>query len=231
VINQRHDPRALSLRYAAGTPFPHIVLDEFLDPRVAEQIATELESTDVDTWNRDDHDEQVNKRWMPDPGALPTVTGSALRYLNTPAACAFFSVLTGIGDLQSDPAYVGGGAHVTLTGGRLGVHADFNLHPDTGLHRRVNALLFLNRGWDPAWHGQLELWGRDLEHPVASIDPVLNRLVVFTITDDAFHGVPTPVACPPERKRFSLALYYYTADRPEEEKAPFHWAAWQEVPS
>jgi len=97
------------------------------------------------------------------------------------------------------------------------------------MHRRVNALLFLNKDWDPSWNGQLELWARDLSRPVASIEPGFNRLVVFAITDDAFHGVPAVIACPPDRKRFSLALYYYTADRPEEEKAPFHWASWQQV--
>jgi Rps23 Pro-64 3,4-dihydroxylase Tpa1-like proline 4-hydroxylase len=119
--------------------------------------------------------------------------------------------------------------HVTLPSGYLGVHADFNLHPDTGMHRRVNALLFLNKDWDPAWNGQLELWSRDHKQPVVSLTPDFNRLVAFTITDDAFHGVPKPLACPPQRKRFSLALYYYTAERPDEEKAPFHWAAWQKV--
>jgi Rps23 Pro-64 3,4-dihydroxylase Tpa1-like proline 4-hydroxylase len=118
-----------------------------------------------------------------------------------------------------------------MPGGKLGVHADFNIHPETGMHRRVNALIFLNDGWDPSWRGQLQLWRRDLKGPEVSVDPVLNRLVAFTITDDAFHGVPHRIMCPPDRRRYSLALYYYTADRPEEEKAPFHWAAWQQVGS
>jgi Rps23 Pro-64 3,4-dihydroxylase Tpa1-like proline 4-hydroxylase len=139
------------------------------------------------------------------------------------------SALTGIDDLQPDPSYLGGGVHVSLRGGSLGVHSDFNLHPYSGMHRRVNALLFLNRNWDRSWHGQLELWSRELERPAVVVDPEFNRLVVFSITDDAFHGVPKPIECPPDRKRFSLALYYYTSDRPEQEKAPFHWAAWQRV--
>jgi Rps23 Pro-64 3,4-dihydroxylase Tpa1-like proline 4-hydroxylase len=92
-------------------------------------------------------------------------------------------------------------------------------------------LIFLNESWDPSWRGQLQLWSRDLKRPEVSVDPVLNRLVAFTITDDAFHGVPDPIVCPSDRKRFSLALYYYTEDRPEQEKAPFHWAAWQKVGS
>jgi Rps23 Pro-64 3,4-dihydroxylase Tpa1-like proline 4-hydroxylase len=147
--------------------------------------------------------------------------------MNTAPVCQFFSKLTGIEDLRPDPDYAGGGVHVSLPGGRLEVHADFNLHPRTGMHRRVNALIFLNQNWDPAWHGQLELWPKDLSRPTVSVNPDLNRMAVFTIRDDAFHGVPSPIMCPPDRRRYSLALYYYTDDRPDEDKAPFHWAAWQ----
>jgi Rps23 Pro-64 3,4-dihydroxylase Tpa1-like proline 4-hydroxylase len=139
--------------------------------------------------------------------------------------------MTGIPDLEPDPDFLGGGVHVSHRGGRLQVHADFNLHPVSGHHRRKNALLFLNRDWDPLWNGQLELWERDLSRPVVSINPNFNRLVVFTITDDAFHGVPMTIRCPPSRKRLSLALYYYTLERPDDEKSPFHWATWQQVQS
>lgn len=231
MINSIHDPKSLRDSYAAAEPFPHIVIDSFFLPEVAEQIATELETADISEWYRDDHAEQVNKFWMDDPDSLPEVTGAALRFMNTLDACEFLSSLTGIDGLQSDPAYLGGGVHVSLAGGRLGVHSDFNLHPNSGLHRRVNALIFLNRDWDPGWNGQLELWSKDLLRVVKRVDPSFNRMVAFTITDDAFHGVPTPLACPPDRKRLSLALYYYTSDRPEAEKSPFHWAAWQPVAS
>jgi hypothetical protein len=227
MIDGIHDPKMLHDEYASAQPFPHIVLDQFLIPRFAEQIASELEACDIGGWYRNDHVEQVQKRWMDDPERLPKMVGTTLRFMNSRSACEFFSTLTGIPDLQSDPTYLGAGVHVSLTGGRLGVHSDLNVHPDSGMHRRVNALIFLNKGWDPNWHGQLELWARDLNRPVVSVDPDFNRLVVFTITDDAFHGVPTALTCPPNRKRFSLSFYYETVDRPEEEKAPFHWAAWQ----
>jgi Rps23 Pro-64 3,4-dihydroxylase Tpa1-like proline 4-hydroxylase len=229
MINGIHDPLELHQQYECAAPFPHIVLDDFLVPKLAAQISAELAECEIDHWLQDDHSEQVSKRWMNDPARLPGTTAQALRYLNSDEACRFFSVLTGIPDLRPDPTYLGGGVHVSMPGGKLGVHADFNLHPDTGMHRRVNALIFLNEDWDPAWRGQLQLWRRDLRAPEVSVDPVLNRLVVFTITDDAFHGVPEPIVCPPDRRRFSLALYYYTSDRPEEEKAPFHWASWQQV--
>jgi hypothetical protein len=229
MIDRRHAPKTLQARYATAEPFPHIVIDGFFIPRFAEEIATELEQCDIGHWSRDDHARQVPKRWMDDPERLPRMARIGLRHMNSPAATSFMSELTGIDDLQPDPAYLGGGAHVTLRGGSLGVHSDFDLHPGPGLHRRVNALLFFNRSWDPSWHGQLELWSKEAERPAVSVDPSLNRLVVFTITEDALHGVPTPLECPPNRRRFSLALYYYTANRPEPEQAPWHRAARQQV--
>ena len=88
-------------------------------------------------------------------------------------------------------------------------------------------MLFLNREWDSAWNGQLQLWDKDLTRCVRSVDPIFNRLVVFNVTDDSFHGVPDIINCPHDRRRLSLALYYYTDDRPDHEKGPFHWASWK----
>jgi hypothetical protein len=46
--------------------------------------------------------------------------------------------------------------------------------------------------------------------------PAFNRMVIFSTTERSFHGHPSPLACPDDRSRRSLALYYYSAGRPEE---------------
>jgi hypothetical protein len=61
-----------------------------------------------------------------------------------------------------------------------------------------------------------------------SIEPVFNRAVIFNITDDAFHGHPHPLTCPEDVSRYSLALYYFTETRPENEISEKHAAIWQE---
>lgn len=208
-------------------PFPHDVIDNFLHAELADVIAKELENSDTSQWPTDEHSEQHLKRFA--TGALvPLETATVLHWFNDPAVIkGLMEPLTGIDGLIADHRFIGGGVHVTDPGGRLGIHADFNLHPETGLHRRVNALLYLNRDWKEEWGGNLELWEQDMSHLAKSISPIHNRLVIFNITDTAFHGMPRPLACPSNRKRFSLALYYYSEDRPEEEKAPFHLAKWQ----
>ena len=229
MINPSLDPAKLHEEYALAKPFPHIVLDSFAIG--ADEVAETLAETDISEWSYDPNVAafQVNKYWNSDLNSLPDDVAEMLWEFNQKPALDFFSELTGIPNLIADPGYLGGGVHVTTTGGKLDIHADFNIHPETGLHRRVNALLFLNEGWEPEWNGQLELYAKnELSEPVVSVNPTLNRLVVFSTTDNALHGVPTPLACPPSRKRFSLALYYYTEVRPEEEKADFHWASWYE---
>ena len=52
--------------------------------------------------------------------------------------------------------------------------------------------------------------------------PVYNRCVIFSTTDFAYHGHPEPLSCPDGMTRKSLALYYYTVSRPENEKSAPH---------
>ena len=149
-------------------------------------------------------------------------------YLNSPETLKYLENLTGIENILPDNTYVGGGMHKINTGGRLAVHADYNIHPENGLHRRINLLLYLNKGWKSEWGGNLELWEKDMSKVTHSIEPIFNRAVIFNITDDAFHGHPHPLNCPEDVSRYSLALYYFTETRPEHELSEKHAALWQE---
>ncbi len=228
MINPVHNAHNLRDSYAQNLPFPHIVIDNFIEHDVALRLSTVLNECDVRSWDHDDGvvEHQVNKYFLQDPSRMPPEVANTLAFFNSQPMLDFLGELTSIEGLIADPRYWGGGIHATESGGKLDVHADFNLHPETGLHRRLNALLYLNREWRPEWNGQLELYSEDGQGEVV-IDPTFNRLAVFSISDKALHGVPKTVKCPSDRKRFSLALYYYTVDRPEEEKTPFHWAEWR----
>jgi Rps23 Pro-64 3,4-dihydroxylase Tpa1-like proline 4-hydroxylase len=129
----------------------------------------------------------------------------------------FLEDITGIAHLIPDPYLEGGGFHSIGAGGFLKIHADFNWHAKLNLHRRLNVLLYLNSKWSEDWGGDLELWDQDMTRCVKKITPVINRLVIFSTTDSSFHGHPDPLMCPSDVIRKSIALYYYTAGRPEEE--------------
>lgn len=215
--------------YATAKPFPHAVIDGFFEPEPLRAAAKEIMAIPADRWMRRDHDDQVGKLWIQDPYSLPPVTRDLLLLMNTEPFVKWLEHLTGIGGLMPDIAYEGGGVHKVLPGGRLEVHADFNLHPATGRHRRLNVLLYLNEDWKDEW-APLELWKADMTECAEKIPALFNRLVVFSTTDKALHGHPHPLECPADRACLALALYYYSDDRPEEEKAAFHWADWKKRP-
>jgi hypothetical protein len=51
--------------------------------------------------------------------------------------------------------------------------------------------------------------------------------VIFNTTSVSFHGNPRPVACPSGVARRSLAFYYYSNGRPEEERSNAHSTLYQ----
>ena len=90
----------------------------------------------------------------------------------------------------------------------------FNMQSNN-FQRRVNTFIYLNPEWDSdAWNGDLELWDRSMSKCAAKIAPIDNRLAVFSTTDFSYHGHADALTCPPDRSRRSIAMYYYTADRP-----------------
>jgi len=120
------------------------------------------------------------------------------------------SELTGIPDLLADNDLTGGGYHEIKRGGKLGMHIDFNrLKNDR--YRRLNLLIYLNKDWKPEYKGEL-LLGKP---PVKRILPEYGKMVIFTTTENSWHGHPEPLMCPLRMSRRSIALYYYTKEEPE----------------
>jgi hypothetical protein len=60
--------------------------------------------------------------------------------------------------------------------------------------------------------------------------PLFNRMAIFSTTSTSYHGHPDPLTCPPDRTRKSLALYYYTNGRPENEVNDTHLTLFRDRP-
>ncbi|WP_448582787.1 2OG-Fe(II) oxygenase [Thermaurantiacus sp.] len=203
---------ALHDRYVAADPFPSIVLDDFFAPDVLRPLLAEWPAAGAGK-SYDRAQERLKYEWQPKDIRTPRLR-AFLAEMNGEPMLRFLEALTGIPKLIADPYYVGGGLHETRPGGHLSIHADFNVRKGMNVIRRLNLLVYLNDDWDERWGGHLELWTRDMKERRAQIAPIMGRAVIFNTDLDSFHGVPDPLACPPDRSRKSLALYYYTA--PEE---------------
>lgn len=224
-------------RYADAAPFPHIVIDDFLDAATLAQAMAEFPAPEqIADWRRADavdaqgRTAQARKLGYSNEGAFgPTLRG-LVHAFNSGPFLRWLEGLTGIAGLLPDPHMTGGGLHQYLPGAELRVHADFNKLPGTGLDRRLNLLLYLNPTWDDDWGGALELWDRGMQACVQRIAPIANRCVVFSTTRDSYHGMPDALRCPDGVTRRSLALYYYSNGRPEHERGPDHSTLWQTRP-
>ncbi len=212
------DRERLRAEFAAAKPFPHIKIDNFIDPEKAKAIVAAYPTFDL-ALEQGKTFATVNER------KKVQITDS-LKYaapiaeLNDLLASRQFlddlSYITQMPNLLADKQLVGGGIHVTGPGGRLDVHVDFNYIEERRLHRRLNLLLYLNPAWDDSWGGQLQLWDKDVRRCEVTLAPIFNRCVVFETNEISFHGViPVSAAAPVPRKSF--ATYYYTKE------APSHW--------
>ena len=187
----------------AKEPFEHWILDDFLPPDQAWRAYVHFYEGDG-AWTHRNHLYCRNKETRthglhPDvERVLTTLEGPTLRH--------YFATLAGFEDLHADPDRFGGGQHVIRRDGFLGIHADFTHHPQTGMRRALNVLLYLNAHWGKEDGGELELWAADMSRCVAKVEPLFNRAVVFKTGLTSFHGHPDPLRT---SERRSLAVYYY----------------------
>ena len=228
----RNALRALALSrrdaYRTQPPYPHAVFDRFLGAEAATLLARAFPGPDHAGWMRRDYREQSARLGQLQrsgfDGVAPIVR-HLLAELSSMAFLEFLGALTGEGGLIADPHFRGAGPALTLPGGHLALHADFNRDRARHLERKVTVLYYLGEDWESAWGGGLELWNEARTSCEASYLPVLDRLVVMAHGDTYWHGHPAPLACPEGRYRASVSAYYYVAAaHPDEDKA--HGAIW-----
>lgn len=215
--------------FQSASPFPHVVIDDFLPPSVLEAVLSEFPAPEQPDWEEYDSSQEV-KLALADAEQMGPATRHLLAEFNTGVFVDFLERLTGIDALVPDPHYYGGGLHQIRPGGFLKVHADFNRHSRLDLERRLNGILYLNADWKEEYGGHLQIWDNEMTTCVKKVLPAFNRFLVFATLDTANHGHPDPLTCPPDRARRSMALYYYTSERPESEQADSHTTLFRQRP-
>jgi Rps23 Pro-64 3,4-dihydroxylase Tpa1-like proline 4-hydroxylase len=217
--------KQLSTQYHKAKPFPHIVIDKFLPETILNSVLDEFNKNKNWWYDKVKWTEpyQVNKFYWPYdietannmPNDLPTIS-ALVNYLNSPVMLKYLEELTGIDNLISDELLMGGGLHKITSGGKLAIHKDYNVHPVKKIYRRLNLLIYLNKDWKQEWEGNLELWDKDHTKLEVSVEPLFNRAVIFTISEDSLHGHPVPLNTPENVSRNSIALYYFTEVNPSD---------------
>lgn len=214
-------------QFETAEPFPHVVIDDFLDSGLFEGLIAEFPPFD-ERRALNEHGQVGGKSVEPNLALIGEHYRRLDQLLRSAGFLELISQVTGIPSLLFDPDYTGGGTHENLHGQELDPHIDFNYHPRTHLHRRLNLILFLNPEWKPEWGGCLELH-RDPHLPphedfVREVVPLANRCVIFETSERSWHGFRR-IETPEDKRhlsRRSVAVYYYTKERPAEETALDH---------
>jgi len=237
-----------SSQFQSNTPFPHVYIDNFVDPKLLKLIEQEVVEANYEgkcnikgkkkkfacfyrSYKNGERNQSL-KLGVFSEDQFGIFTRFMFLMLKSSSFTTFLEDISGLRDVIPDPHFRGSGLHSTAPGGFLRVHADFNLYEQYKLDRRINVFLFLNSKWEKNWGGALELWPVNMSSCEKKIQPIFNRLVIFKSTDFSFHGYTDPLTSPIPRR--SMAMYYYTNGRPENEKLRgrdgSHSTLFQDVP-
>lgn len=216
----------------SNKPFPHIFIDNFFEENFANELLENFPDLDSELWERTNDPKievKMRSKWNSEFD-IPEKIVDAIRIMNSAPFLHSLSRVLKIPKLLPDPYFTGGGLNVTVSGGLLDVHVDGNYHDATSLHRRVNAILYLNPGWRQNWGGEFGLYDSKGQKLLKKIAPLHNRFMAFDTNDFSFHGLPDPLNFPEGKARRSIILYYYTKEKRPDSKVSVqepHSALWK----
>ncbi len=210
--------------YQTKKPFRYVMFEDFFLPDKAELIYKGYPAIEDGLWDGTTYIDQKNK-FQKTKFEENSIFNLAFKELNSPIFLKWLQDITEIEDeLQADEELFGGGLHQSINGAFLNVHVDYNFHPTTKYHRRLNVLVYMNKDWKDEYEGHLELWDLSNSHKnlLGKYAPAFNRCVIFETNEVSFHGHPKPLKTPKDVNRKSLATYYYSKSRPISEITSDH---------
>lgn len=198
---------ALTTQFENASPFPHAVIDDFVSNGV--ELLREFPDEDWPHWRSLGDVYQRNKFTCSDISKIPHGLQSVLIELGSPRFLKWLESVTGINGLIPDPYLEGGGLHLSLGGGQLAPHTDFHVYERLKVYRRLNLIIYLTDSWQPGDGGELELSIPGDLTPLALVEPLMGRGILFETTDTSVHGFRNLVR--DGTRRPSIAVYYYTS--------------------
>ena len=193
--------------FNSGKPYKHLVIDNFLTDKVADSLFNNFpKMTDLRK-----HYKGLNEQ-KSEGSSFNEYHGDFVKVLEAIKCEEFVKMLeeiVKIDDLLLPDDHRGAGVHQGKNGSFLDIHVDFSIHPILNMHRRLNLLIYLNKGWQKDYGGHLELWNPDVSVCEKEVMPSFNRCVIFETTDTSYHGYDT-INIPEDQTRKSIYSYYYS---------------------
>jgi hypothetical protein len=203
------DSSGAGARYRQAEPFAHLVIDDFLQPRIAQEVAKELVSGEVRFSQVFTDDFQRDKTISTGDAVPPLISLLASKFAHA-EMLRYLESVTGLQRLIPDPYYNTeyGYYHIVGSGGVLGSHVDHSHHNTLDVPHVLNLVLYLTENWNEADGGELCLFDAAGKHIVKRVACRHNRVILFACTPTAYHGVE-PISPRSPRRRHSLYFAYY----------------------
>ena len=150
------DAERLQALFLPAQPFAHCVIEDFFAADFVQALLRDFPAFDRGNSLNEDGS-PAGKSVVERLHSLGEAYARLDRCVQSPAFLELVGRITGIAGLLYDPSYFGGGTHENRNGQSLDSHIDFNYHPETGWHRRLNMIVYLNPEWEPDWGGALQL--------------------------------------------------------------------------
>ena len=206
--------------YRAHPCYSLIEIKNFLPIEVTRKLAKELDGIpleDCKHFTRRGSNMYEHNRLEETP-----VADEVVHALHSAPFINWLQQVTDTVDIIPDPHLVGAGYSKSYKGDSLKVHTDFNWNDELRLHRRVNAIVYLNEDWKDDYGGHLEFWDTENKTMLSKIKPDAGNLLLWSYHNLAYHGYPEPMNCPANNPRKNLRLFYYVSNAKPDDKHPPH---------
>lgn len=195
-----------------NSPYPHIVIDNFLSEETANKALSSFELNE--NWINCSLVNNYKKYQLTKKNFMNETCNQIFDELASKEWIDKVKKITKINDIFLDTSLDGGGLHQIFNNGSLNIHSDFNSHTINKTWRRVlNILIYLNKDWKEEYNGNLELWDEKVQNNIKSIPPIFNRCVIFKTDKKSFHGHPEKLKLPSNMSRKSIAAYYFVDEK------------------
>jgi hypothetical protein len=203
-----------SKTYQETKPYPHMTQDNFLDETFAKELQKEILEIPETEWDRYENPFEQKYTLRNKYGFTPLLK-ELFEYLTEDTFVKELSRMVGY-DLKLDTTRNFWGVHSYKNGDKLDIHVDAGNHPTLNLKKQITLGIYLSYEWKKEYGCELEIWRGDncvsneakIYEKIASVEPMFNRLVVFTCNDYSWHGNPEPSTGNENSRRIFITISY-----------------------
>jgi len=205
----------LHLKFSMGKPFENVIINNFFCDEIANECFNMFPNPYIfDNSNWCYYKNPIENKYTLNKFDNHDLIKKIFSYLQTDNFLLIIKKITGIDNLETDEYLHGAGIHAYPNNGKLDIHLDYNIHPITGKERRVNLIIYLNKNWKKEYGGDIKLYDNEFNEYNKNEDVSMwNTGYLFRTSDISYHGLPTPIKCPENEFRKSLAIYYVSEPR------------------